>query len=114
MNALFKLQTTAGQKRHEEIYGAILKFSDATEIPCTHSEVAGGFDLNPGGLSPRLTIAHVIFRAELAPFTPQKGYRVSLKPANADSWIELKLDGGGLLSDGLNYSFAAVDKDFGA
>src|ERR1035437_9052161 len=51
MNALFNLQSTAGQRTHEVLYEATWIWS-GQEFPCTHGDITKNPMLIMGGYSP--------------------------------------------------------------
>jgi hypothetical protein len=115
MNALQRLQAVAGQKIHEQMYGATLHIFDV-DIPCTHTEIINDFELVPGGKSPTTFIMAITFRADQIPdkFTPSKGI-LCILTINADlDPLELQLWDGGLMPGGFIYIFRAVDKNYHA
>ena len=107
------MQATAGQRRHEELFGAILRIFNR-DIPCSHAPVRDDFVLGPGGLSPALTVKSITFRRELiGNAVPAKGTVVTLTTANKQRY-DLKLWSGGILADGEIYDFMAVAADYKA
>ena len=77
MNALLKLQATAGQKIHERYYEATWIWN-GVQFPCTHGDVIQNPPLITGGLSPSTEVT-VTVRTELfGNRLPRKGDLCSL------------------------------------
>ena len=113
MNALQKLQSTAGQKVHERLFGATLTIF-GKEIPCAHSKLETDFDLVPGGRSPKTFIASLTFRVELTGNSlPQKGTACLLNTAGGKP-LALQLWSGGPVPGRGIYEFMAVDANYKA
>ncbi len=72
MNALQKIQTTAGQKLHEKLYEATWEWG-TLKLPCTHGDINQNPPLQPDGWSPN-TMVTVTVRTELfGDLRPNKG-----------------------------------------
>jgi hypothetical protein len=121
MNFIDNLRATAGQKFHEQMYGAQLRIF-GKELPCATSGIINDFALMEGGKSLKNFVEQITFRAEAlsaavagteaASYTPAKEVQISLLLANATAWVDLKLGMGGLLADGLTYKFMAYDRNY--
>lgn len=115
MNALQKIIFSAGQKVHEDLYGATLTFPtlpNAPVIPCTSSKPRKGWILQ-NGKSPDTFVESIkFFVANLSDDcfdNIEKGLNVTLQLSPDNEPILLKLDDGGLLPDGLTFDFKAMD-----
>ncbi len=64
MNAITRLQNTAGQKIHETMYGAKFRFLDKDDHPCSHSEIGKALDLTTGGMT-QVDVVTINVRTEL-------------------------------------------------
>lgn len=119
MNALQLLQAKAGQIRQENFFGADMDIF-GINIPCTHTHIMNDFDFGPAGESATTVVESIIFRRELCVddagnvLSPVKGVQFSLNPGNGAPSVALQLWQGGILPDGLNYQFMAVDADYRA
>jgi hypothetical protein len=91
MNPLLALQSSAGQRTHEALYGATFIWSNQ-EFPCTHGDIETNPALIMGGYSPD-THVWITVRAELfgnGPF-PIKDQPCFLRPVGGDGVIALKV-----------------------
>ena len=127
MNALQTLQWQAGQKKQEQLYGALLfifNSQNAVEpltdpIPCTHTHLMCDFDFGPAGKSGTQAIEVLLFRADqVGANIPEKGVfcrlRLATFPEDGSQDVPLQLWSGGLLPDGLVYQFMVVDANYRA
>lgn len=117
MNAIQKLVFTAGQKVHEDLFGATITipgFCDA--IPCTHSRIMTDFDLVPGGQSPKTFIETLCFRRDQLPDNAviHKGIKCSLDMGNGTPVLALQFWNGGIKTDSFTYDFMVTDANFHA
>lgn len=117
MNALLKSAASAGQKVHEELFGARLKILNV-EIPCTVSGHEKDFMLE-AGRSLRNFIPSLTFRLDAFPTAPDqtqidKALHIEVQLPDAASFLQLKLGAGGLLADGNTFRFIAYDRNFAA
>lgn len=115
MNDLQKLIVTAGQKVHEDLFGATLTIFGRT-IPCSSTKIERDFDLVPGGQSPKTFVKAITFRRELLAVTefPKKGVRCELKLTADSDTITLQLWSGGPVAGDALYQFMAVDANYNA
>jgi len=115
VDALQRIVFAAGQKVHEQLYGASLNLFDA-DIPCDCSEVVNDFELIPGGKSPATYVQTLTFHADHLPDSrlPAKGVRCTLLLNPEAAPLKMMLWHGGLLPDGFTYQFMAVDANYHA
>lgn len=117
MNEFQKLVFTAGQRSHEDLYGATLKFDNIAgqqNIPCTSSQPRKGWIL-ANGQSPETYVFSIKFRRDLIEPANigfiKKGLNITLSPGDGSTPLALKLDEGGLLPDAQTFDFAAMDRN---
>lgn len=117
MNALNKIVFTAGQKAHENLLGATLTFPtlpDVITIPCTSSKPRKGWIL-ANGKSPETFVESIKFFVANIPEASfdyiEKGLEVTLLQSPDNEPIDLRLDDGGLTTDGLAFDFKAMDRN---
>lgn len=115
MNALQKIVFSAGQKVHEDLYEATLAFPSLPNdpvIPCTSSKPRKGWILS-NGKSPDTFVESIKFFACNLPAANfddiEKGLEVTLQLSPDNEPIQLRLDEGGVLPDGLVFDFQAMD-----
>jgi hypothetical protein len=115
LNALQEIIFTAGQRVHERLYGAQMKFGGKT-FPCDSTNVVKDFVLEAGGKSPKTFISTVSFLVENLPANtiPVKGLKFQLQLNSGADWINLQFWHGGLLPENLTYEFMAVDENYNA
>src|ERR1019366_6011660 len=96
MNPLFALQSTAGQRVHEALYGAVFIWQ-GLEFPCVHGDITTNPRLILGGYSPSTEVL-VTVRTELFPFDvnghqlgPVKDQSCFLRPVHSGGVLSLKI-----------------------
>jgi hypothetical protein len=111
LNAIQKLVFTAGQKLHADLYGATLTIYGKA-IPCTSSKPRKGWVL-ANGKSPDTFVQSIkFFRSDVDPQLvdkTEKGVDVILKMTPDSPPLNLRLDAGGLMIDGMTFDFEAMD-----
>jgi hypothetical protein len=83
-------------------------------VPVTHTEIVTGFELIPGGQSPKTFVERCEFRASLINFTPTKGLWVTLTVNQKVTPFAMQLWDGGLEEGGEIYRFRLVDQNYSA
>jgi hypothetical protein len=127
MNALTRMQSQAGQRKHERFYGArmaIFQTGQAANppvnpltdpVPCCHTHLRLDMIQTGAGIHLLSLIETITFRADQCGGNlPAKGTPFTLYPANGAQPLDLQLWDGGILPDGLIYQFVAVDANFKA
>lgn len=116
MNAINQIIFTAGQKLHEQLYGAVITIH-GNDIPCTSSRVINDWILM-NGRSPKSFVESISFRKDQIPedkiAATIKGLKFTLKLTPESAPMALMLYEGGLKPDGLTYDFHAVDANYTA
>lgn len=91
MNAIQKLQAVAGQKVHENLYGAVF-IIHGVNYPCTHGEIVKGVPLVEGGFSPDTNVTITVRTAAFAGVLPNKGEKCQLQATDDTGLFRLRVE----------------------
>ena len=83
-------------------------------VPVSHTEIVTGYELIPGGQSPKTFVERCEFRASLINFIPTKGLRVTLTVNPTVAPLAMQIWDGGLEPGGEVWRFRLVDANYSA
>jgi hypothetical protein len=118
----FEAQTTLAAQYENFLGGgsatgqAVLVLNNgALTVPCTHTEIAGGIELMPGGFTPKTFVERCEVRVTACGnYVPQQYHKCQLIPKPGMTPVALQLWSVNTMAGGDIYRFALADANYKA
>jgi hypothetical protein len=95
----------------QRLGAAVLRLGNV-DVPCTHTEIVGDFELEAGQKATTFVERCEFLANDVGAFKPVKGAFCSLRPNSSSDPVPLRLWHGGLQPGGLIYRFMLVDRNY--